>query len=270
MKWFKHLTGSLKDSFVFESIEKFGADAYLVFFGTLELMADEFDINRPGINRLSIKKLTAMLQLSRQKTVRILQHFNQVAEKNTEKNVSFFVSFENDHIIVTCNKLKDLCDEFTQKQLKKIGSQSGVNRESIGHKEVEVEEDIHIKEEPKKKIQKEKWGEFQNVFLSVEEREKLIKLFGEDSTNQKIENLSIGIQSKGYKYKSHYATILSWDRKEKRENRPQIRNVREAMIVQQDRDAKFLLEIENAHNNGHSSTGSVEIQRTFSRSGKNT
>jgi hypothetical protein len=28
----------------------------------------------------------------------------------------------------------------------------------------------------------------------------------------------MGISSKGYKYKSHYATILSWDRLEKKRN----------------------------------------------------
>jgi phage replication O-like protein O len=62
-------------------------------------------------------------------------------------------------------------------------------------------------------------GEFQNIKLSQEEYDKLIKRFGEVITKEKIEILSSGIASKGYKYKSHYATILSWDRKDKMDNR---------------------------------------------------
>ena len=51
------------------------------------------------------------------------------------------------------------------------------------------------------------------VFLSDEEYQKLIEKFGERLAKDKIEELSLGIKSKGYKYKDHYATILSWDRK---------------------------------------------------------
>ena len=58
-----------------------------------------------------------------------------------------------------------------------------------------------------------RYGEFKNVILTEDEYQKLIKKFGEQGTSIRIENLSEGIASKGYKYKSHYATILSWERK---------------------------------------------------------
>lgn len=57
-------------------------------------------------------------------------------------------------------------------------------------------------------------GEFKNVLLSDEERQKLIAQFGESGANDRIEKLSGYIASKGKKYKSHYATILTWARKE--------------------------------------------------------
>lgn len=60
-------------------------------------------------------------------------------------------------------------------------------------------------------------GEFKNVKLTQEELDKLIKKFGKEITNDKIEELSIGIESKGYKVKNYYATILSWDRKHKKD-----------------------------------------------------
>ena len=69
---------------------------------------------------------------------------------------------------------------------------------------------------PYKEIYKEKnkYGQFNNVLLSENEYEKLKVKFGA-SLPERIERLSEGIASKGYKYKSHYAAILTWERKEK-------------------------------------------------------
>ena len=36
---------------------------------------------------------------------------------------------------------------------------------------------------------------------------------GKTQTEAMIEEVDTGIESKGYKYKSHYATILSWARR---------------------------------------------------------
>jgi|TARA_Y100000310_G_scaffold233219_1_gene236090 hypothetical protein len=57
------------------------------------------------------------------------------------------------------------------------------------------------------------YGEFNNILLSDEEHQKLQDKFN-STYSEKIENLSAYLESKGKKYKSHYATILSWDRKE--------------------------------------------------------
>ena len=66
--------------------------------------------------------------------------------------------------------------------------------------------------------EKEVFGSFKNILLEKKEYDSLVERFGYEVTLNKIENLSEGIASKGYKYKDHYATILSWDRKEKRDN----------------------------------------------------
>ncbi len=144
MKWFKHLTGALNDNLIFEAIERFGGDGYLVFFGTLEIMADEFDVHNPGVSRISIKKLTQNFQLSRQKLVKILSFFDEKAKIKSIKNKSFFVSFEKDHVIIKCSRLAELCDEHTRKTLRKtpesVRSESGKSP-SI-EEEVEVETPI--------------------------------------------------------------------------------------------------------------------------------
>jgi len=61
--------------------------------------------------------------------------------------------------------------------------------------------------------EKHTYGEFQNVLLSDEELEKLKEEFIDYEL--RIEKLSNYIASKGVKYKSHYATILSWARNDK-------------------------------------------------------
>jgi hypothetical protein len=63
---------------------------------------------------------------------------------------------------------------------------------------------------------KDKYGEFQNVLLKESEYNKLKDKFPKDY-GERIDNLSIYMKAKGKTYKDHYATILSWARKEERE-----------------------------------------------------
>ena len=63
-----------------------------------------------------------------------------------------------------------------------------------------------------KNMQKTTYGEFDNVYLTDDERDKLIVKFGDKGFWDRVEKLSCGIASKGYKYKNHYATILAWER----------------------------------------------------------
>ena len=60
------------------------------------------------------------------------------------------------------------------------------------------------------------YGEFKNVRLKKEELEKLKEKFPKDYKDR-IESLSEYMRSKGKTYKDHYATILSWARKEERD-----------------------------------------------------
>lgn len=68
------------------------------------------------------------------------------------------------------------------------------------------------KKPKKEKPVKHKYGEYSNVLLTDEELDKLKTKFPD--WESKIDNLSCYIESKGAKYKSHYATILNWSRRE--------------------------------------------------------
>lgn len=62
---------------------------------------------------------------------------------------------------------------------------------------------------------KHKYGEYKNVLLTDEELDKLKAEYSDYS--ERIENLSSYLASTGKTYKSHYATIRNWARKEKQQ-----------------------------------------------------
>ena len=114
--------------------------------------------------------------------------------------------------------------EYREKQKKiacKTNSKSNSNTNSKANvrnadididKDKEIEGDIE-KDNAREKEQKHRYGEYKNVLLSDDELEKLKERFPQD-WERRIEDLSLGIESKGYKYKSHYAAILSWARRD--------------------------------------------------------
>lgn len=144
MKWFKHISDSLDDPFIFDLISQFGGDGYLVFFGSLEIISREFNQNTPGICQISEKFLTKKLQISKKKLREILKfcHFRD----------RILVSISGETITLNCPKFKNLYDEYTLKSLKgkrpdvsgqtpeSVGSLSGVCRKKI-LSETETEKD---------------------------------------------------------------------------------------------------------------------------------
>jgi len=90
-------------------------------------------------------------------------------------------------------------------------TQSDKEKEKEKEKENTTEKETKAKKEPKKH-----YGEFQNVLLTDAEYHKLETQFG-DQLMEKIVALSGGKESKGYHYKSDYAAILNWDRRDKKD-----------------------------------------------------
>ena len=82
----------------------------------------------------------------------------------------------------------------------------------------DIEKDNNIpdsdeSEQPTPKKTKHKYGEYKNVLLTDEELQKLKTEYSDD-WQKRIENLSAYVESTGKKYKSHYATIRNWARKD--------------------------------------------------------
>ena len=129
MKWFKHISDSLDDPFIFDLVNNYGGNGYLVFFGTIEIMAREFNADSPESCKVSLKFLSQKLQLSVRFILKVLDFCSE--------NNRIFYKLDGLLIGLNCPKLIKLCDEFTQKTLKQ---KSGLSPDKIGIKSV-IEED---------------------------------------------------------------------------------------------------------------------------------
>lgn len=106
-----------------------------------------------------------------------------------------------------------------------MATQYSIGKDSIG--KVSIEEDIAPDSDesepppqpptPKKPVI-HKYGEYANVLLTDDELDKLKKEYPD--WEERIERLSSYVASTGKSYKSHYATIRNWARKDQ-EQKPQ-------------------------------------------------
>ena len=115
---------------------------------------------------------------------------------NTKKTLISIVNYENYQSEKNTKK--------TQSERKANANQT--QKENLLYKE--TREQIN-----KGTIAKQKYGEFQNVLLTDEEYGKLQQTI--PNADNLIERLSAYIESTGKKYKSHYATLLNWDRRDR-------------------------------------------------------
>ena len=68
MKWYKHISDSLDDPFIFGLIKDFGGDGYLTFFGVLEIYSREFR-TEPGWKLIVTESYLKQKLYKRQGTV---------------------------------------------------------------------------------------------------------------------------------------------------------------------------------------------------------
>lgn len=99
---------------------------------------------------------------------------------------------------------------------------------------------------------KDEFGKFRNVLLTQDEFNTLWNKFPD--ARERIEALSEYIESKGKKYKSHYATILTWERKNGAQNHGNNKQDRNAEA------ARRLLSRLNSQDSGGSLRGDPGVE----------
>lgn len=109
-------------------------------------------------------------------------------------------------------------DRIRKYQRRIKAEEEGVEIYEKSTPEIEIKIDTEKEIEREKKPTKHKHGEYQNVLLTDAELEKLKQEYPDYL--ERIERLSEYIASSGKAYKSHYATIRAWARKDKEKAKP--------------------------------------------------
>ena len=178
---------------------------------TEEMMATQF--NRP-LNTIKM-------------ALQVFQEFGMIQIENDLLKISNWQKYQN---IEGMERIR----EQTRKRVQKYREKQKLLNSNVNvtlHNAIEEEEEEEEKEKNKNnikenintkesanatakanRIQKHKYGEYKNVLLTDEELEKIKDEYPD--WQKRIENLSNYIASTGKSYKSHYATIRNWARRD--------------------------------------------------------
>jgi len=127
-------------------------------------------------------------------------------------------------------------------------------------------ENNYIPEEKDKQKEiknKEKKEHEKGVFLTPKEYDKLINEIGKNPTKEYMKDLSLYIQSKGKRYKSHYATILAWYRKDRKQAREKAKDKGESEDLSYEKYKSKKMTKEEFNKNRK--TGQVEIAKAIKK-----
>ena len=149
------------------------------------------------------------------KLFRAIFNYSSTGEITEDKEILIAFMFIKNQLDLDNEKYQKICERNKLNGLKggrpkKPKKPSGLFGNPTIPKKPDNDND-NDNDNKKENNKKKKFGEFNNVLLTEEEYKKI-----EDNNLQiYIEKLSAYLESTGKRYKSHYATILNWSRKEK-------------------------------------------------------
>lgn len=137
----------------------------------------------------------------------------------TSDNREFFVPYAVLNTGSEGASAKRVREHRERKALQCNADVTDVKQIGNGEKEIEleIEKETEIEEKKPPKPSKHKHGEYNNVLLTDDELDKLKTEYPDWA--DRIERLSSYVASTGKRYKSHYATIRNWARKDKEKSK---------------------------------------------------
>ncbi len=212
--YFPHIIQNGKTIFILES--KYGNDGYAFWFKLLELLGSSHDHVYDFNNLSDWEFLIAKTKVSKEKATEILKTLADVEAIDRE--------LLEKKVIWCENFVKGIEDVYSKRKRnrpqKPVIDNGNPITPVVSVTETTQSKVKYIK--VKKSKEKKRYNDV--VFLTEDEYKKLIDKFGEVIAKDKIEGLSLYIQKigneKAKKYKSHYATILCWDRKNEKQPSP--------------------------------------------------
>ncbi len=182
MKWFKHITDSLDDPFIFELMTKYGSDGYVVFFGILEIYSREFKTELGW--KLSVTRDYLKKKLCKRQDTLIIKSLEHI--KNSGK---WDVEISQDRITIFIPKFRELLDESTLKKLRE-SEKSFRNSSGIVPKneptDIDIDKDTPIVPITKKKLNGEAFGLFWRVYPKKKSRGQAEKAFKKINPDEQL------------------------------------------------------------------------------------
>lgn len=176
---------------------------------TPKMLADELDFEENTV-QLALKALAQLNMIVTD------QGFFSIAGWDEYQNI------EGMDKIREQNRLRKQRQREKQNLLPAVSRDSHVTVTQCHATDIEEEKEIDkdIEDISNKKPTKHKHGEYNNVLLTDDELEKLKDEFID--WEQRIDRLSSYVASTGKSYKSHYATIRNWARKDSEQTKQQV------------------------------------------------
>ena len=232
VKWIKITTDIFDDEkiLLIESLP----DAYSIITVWFKLLCLAGKQNNSGVFMMSNKiaytdKMLATIFRMKETTVAMaLQTFEQFGMIEIVDGVTTIPNWNKHQTLDSYEKKKERDRLYQQERraaqralVQKSSDTSSDTSSYVAISDKDIEEDIDkdiekeiYKEKEDKKPVKHKYGEYKNVLLTDDDLQKLKTEYSD--YEERIERLSAYIASKGTKYKSHYATIRTWARKDKK------------------------------------------------------
>ena len=197
--------------------------------------------NLAGCFEVSVKQISRTMGLSEKKVSELIESFkkHELIDYDTQTQELLILNWYKYNWTKSSKLLSSLekfiekiknpsMKEYVKKLYEGVGGEYGIDTVSIPYRYLSIPipntisntNSNSIKE--KNNIKKESYGEFKNVMLSEEEMTKLNNRYGNKVIADYIERVSLYIENSGKRYKSHYATLLNWLKKDGNREIPQM------------------------------------------------
>jgi hypothetical protein len=209
--YFSHDSNASRDPKILQMCSVYKAEGYGWYWMLIEMMREQQDYKLPISGKYTLNAIALPMYAD---AMRLQCYINDCVNE-------FQLFQKDDHFLWSESLVRrmSLMEERAEKARKSAMTRwSNQNQNNANAKRTQSKRNANASKsdaikENKVKENKDIYGELKNVMLTPEEYQKLLTRFNGD-TEKRINKLSTYIASMGDKYKSHYATILSWAQKD--------------------------------------------------------
>lgn len=228
--FFPHDGAASRDEKIIEMKMEFGAKGYGVFWEILEYLFEQGG---------SAKYNPRLVAIAIHEDVRFIKRFLSICIEELKLFETDGTYFWSNRLRSELDRIEDISSmnsrnvskRYESKNCKKLSDKeladSEMKNEGYGRSTTVIQPNNDRTTKDKIKIDKKEenkhkdiYGEFENVHINKLEYSKLLDQLGAKKTNEWIDRLSEYKESKGADYKSDYATIKNWVRKENKKEQP--------------------------------------------------